>query len=375
MIDRRTFLQTICLSTLALPVQARELARDTVERREALWYRRLDDGRGTVRCQLCPRRCTIPAGETGFCRARKNFSGRLSSLGYNLPCSLNVDPVEKKPFFNFYPGSRSFSLACAGCNLRCKFCQNWEISQISPLQASNRYTTISQLPAMATGQGCRSIAFTYTEPTTYFEYMLDAARAARRAGLLAVYHSNGFINPEPLDQLASHLDGANIDLKGFSESFYADMCAGELAPVLETLKRLKGKGVWLEITNLVIPGYNDSLGTIADMCGWIRRNLGAETPLHFSRFFPLYQLTAVQPTPVKTLEAAREIAMKAGLKYVYVGNVPGHPGNSTYCPTCRKMVIKRAGFSVLARELNGDRCRFCAAKIDGVGLITGGTRI
>jgi len=375
MINRRTFIQTICLSALALRAQALEIALDAAERREALWYQKLDDGKGTVRCQLCPRRCTIGDGATGFCRARKNFSGRLCSLGYNLPCSMNVDPVEKKPFFNFYPKTRSFSLACAGCNLRCKFCQNWEISQIAPLQSSNRFTLASQVPLMAKGQGCRSVAFTYTEPTTFYEYMLDSAKAARGAGLLTVYHSNGFINPEPLAGLCRHLDAANIDLKGFSETFYASVCEAELAPVLDSLKRLKKSGVWLEITNLVIPGHNDNPKMIADMCGWIRQNLGAETPVHFSRFFPLYKMTAVPPTPVKTLEAARQIALQAGLKYPYIGNVPGHPGNSTYCPKCRKMVIKRSGFSVLEMELNGDRCRHCNEKIDGAGLLKGGTRI
>lgn len=375
MIDRRTFLQTLCFSTLALKAQATELIRDAGGRREALWYRPLDDGRGTVRCQLCPRRCILADGATGFCRARKNFSGRLCTLGYNLPCSLNVDPVEKKPFFNFHPKSRSFSIACAGCNLRCKFCQNWEISQISPLQSANRYTPVSQLPLLAKGQGCKSVAFTYTEPTTCFEYMLESAKAVRGAGLLSVYHSNGFINPEPLAQLCKHLDAANIDLKGFSETFYSTVCEAQLAPVLETLQRLKKSGIWLEITNLVIPGHNDSPGMIREMCGWIRQNLGADTPVHFSRFFPLYKMTAIAPTPVRTLESAREIAMNAGLKYAYIGNVPGHPGNSTYCPKCRKMVIRRSGFSVLGMELKGDRCRFCNERIDGAGLINGGTRI
>ncbi len=375
MIDRRTFIQTLCLSALAVRVQARELARDAAGRQEALWYRPLDDGRGTVRCQLCPRRCTLTDGSTGFCRARKNFSGTLCTLGYNLPCSLNVDPVEKKPFFNFHPRSRSFSIACAGCNLRCKFCQNWEISQLSPLQSANRYTPVSRLPILAKGQGCKSVAFTYTEPTTFFEYMLDSARAVRGAGLLSVYHSNGFINPEPLDQLCKFLDAANIDLKGFSEKFYAEVCEAQLAPVLESLKRLKRNGVWLEITNLVIPGHNDSPGMIREMCGWIRQNLGDETPVHFSRFFPLYKMTAIPPTPVRTLEGAREIAMQAGLKYAYIGNVPGHPGNSTYCPKCGKLVIRRSGFSVLAMELKGDRCRYCNERIAGAGLINGGTRI
>ncbi len=375
MISRRTFIKTACISALALNSHAREIVSDLAGRKESSWYQRLDDAKGTVRCGLCPRRCTIPEGTTGFCRARKNFTGKLVSLGYALPCSINVDPVEKKPFFNFHPTSRSFSLACAGCNLRCKFCQNWEISQISPAESRNIFTPSSQLPQMAQSQGCKSIAFTYTEPTTYFEYMLDSAKAARSKGILAVTHSNGFINPEPHAELCRHLDAANIDLKGFSEKFYDSVCEAELAPVLETLRNYRKHGVWLEVTNLVIPGYNDSPGMISEMCGWIRQNLGSQTPVHFSRFFPLYRMTSVQPTPVSTLEMAREIAIKAGLKYPYIGNVPGHPGNSTFCPRCRKIVIKRSGFSVLERHLKGGRCRFCNEKIDGVGLIDGGTKI
>jgi len=372
MISRRTFIKTALLSAIAAKAGAKEVASG---RKEALWYQKVGDNKATVGCALCPRRCLISDGNTGFCRARKNFAGTLVSLGYGLPCSINVDPVEKKPFFNFHPASRSFSLACAGCNLRCKFCQNWEISQISPLESRNYLTPAAQLPLMAQGQGCKSIAFTYTEPTTYFEYMLDAAKAARSKGVLAVTHSNGFINPEPLTQLCQHLDAANIDLKGFTEKFYETVCAAELAPVLETLKNYRKHGVWLEITNLVIPGYNDSPDMIAEMCGWIRQNLGAETPVHFSRFFPLYKLTSVQPTPVKTLEMARDMALKAGLKYPYIGNVPGHAGNNTYCPKCRKIVIKRSGFTVLERHLKAGRCSFCREKIDGVGLIDGGVRI
>lgn len=360
------------LSALAV---RRGAAESLSGRKEALWYRKGTDAKGTAKCELCPRRCTIAVNESGFCRARKNFSGTLVSLGYGLPCSINVDPIEKKPFFNFHPASRSFSLACAGCNLRCKFCQNWEISQISPLESRNYLTPVSQLPAMALGQGCRSVAFTYTEPTTYFEYMLESARAARAKGILAVTHSNGFINPQPLAELCRHLDAANIDLKGFSEKFYESVCEAELAPVLETLKNYRKHGVWLEVTNLVIPGYNDSPGMIREMCGWIRQNLGAETPVHFSRFFPLYKLTSVQPTPVKSLEMAREIALNAGLKYPYVGNVPGHPGNSTYCPKCKKIVIKRSGFTLLEKRLKGGSCAFCSEKIDGVGLIDKGVKI
>lgn len=374
MISRRTFLKTVGGTALALSAGVRELAAAT-GRHEARWYRRHDDGKGTVSCALCPRRCTIPAGGSGFCRGRQNFAGTLVSLGYALPCSLNVDPMEKKPFFNFYPATRSFSLACAGCNLRCKFCQNWEISQISPLESRNYLTPAAQIPVMATAQGCRSVAFTYSEPTTWFEYMLDAAKAARAKGVLAVTHSNGFINPEPQAELCRHLDAANIDLKGFSEKFYASVCEGELAPVLAALKNYRKHGVWLEVTNLIIPGYNDSPAMIAAMCGWVRQNLGAQTPLHFSRFFPLYKMNAVPPTPVKTLEMARETALQAGLYYPYIGNVPGHPGNSTYCPKCRNLIIRRSGFTVVETRLKGDRCTYCNRKLDGVGFMTGGTKI
>jgi len=368
-------MHSICLAALAARAGTLQAAAGVAGQREASWYQRLDDGKGTVQCALCPRRCTIAVNSSGFCRGRKNSAGTLVSLGYSLPCSINVDPIEKKPFFNFHPATRSLSLACAGCNLRCKFCQNWEISQVSPLESRNTLTPAAQVPAMAAAQGSRSVAFTYTEPTTWFEYMLDCAKAARAKGVLAVTHSNGFINPEPHAELCRHLDAANIDLKGFSEQFYDSVCEAELAPVLTTLKNYRKHGVWLEITNLVIPGYNDSPGMIAEMCGWIRQNLGEQTPVHFSRFFPLYKMTAVPPTPVKTLEMAREIAFKAGLKYPYVGNVPGHPGNSTYCPKCKKTVIRRSGFSVLERNLKGDRCSFCSQKIDGIGFMTGGTRI
>ena len=376
MLSRRTFLTSTVLGVLALRAEAKEfLASDGQARREALHYQKLGDGKGTVRCGLCPRRCTIASGNTGFCRARKNLDGTLYSLGYALPCAIHVDPVEKKPFYQFYPKSTSFSLACAGCNLRCKFCQNWEISQLSPLDAQNSFLPAAHVPAMAQLKGSRSVAFTYTEPTTFYEYMLDTARANRAKGLLSVYHSNGYINQEPLLELVKYLDAANIDLKGFSDQFYGSVCEATLGPVLETLKTLRGAGVWLEITNLVIPGYNDDPQMIAGMSRWINENLGADTPLHFSRFFPLYRMTAVPPTPVPTLDRARAIAQKAGLRYVYVGNVPGHSANSTYCPKCLRVVLKRAGFSVVEANIKGGRCGACGEKIAGVGLLAGGTKI
>jgi pyruvate formate lyase activating enzyme len=370
MFSRRAFLKAALISAATFTSASASALQQAVSRREARFYEREADGKG-VRCTLCPRRCALRPGETGFCRSRLNDGGTLYALSYALPCAIHIDPVEKKPFFNFYPKSRSFSVACAGCNLRCAFCQNWEISQISPLASRATFTPAEQLATLALGQGCKSLAFTYTEPTTFYEYMLDAARAARAKGVLPVYHSNGFINPEPLAELSRSLSGANIDLKGFSDRFYREICSAWLDPVLATLQQLKKAGVWLEITNLVIPGHNDEPQMITDMCRWIRTNLGAETPVHFSRFFPLYRLTAVPPTPVATLERARNIALKEGLLYAYIGNMPGHAGNSTYCPKCRQQVIRRAGFSVLEMKLSAGRCGFCKAKIHGVGLMEG----
>jgi len=369
MLSRRTFLAATIAGTLALRREARAvLAGGAGQSQEARHYRHLADSPGTVRCALCPRRCTLAPGSTGFCRARQNRNGTLYSLGYALPCAIHVDPIEKKPFYQFHPGTTSFSLACAGCNLRCKFCQNWEISQRSPLDTRNTLLLPRHIPAAAQLKGSRSVAFTYTEATTFFEYMLDTATANRQQGVLSVYHSNGYINPEPLAELTPYLDAANIDLKGFSDRFYAEVCEATLAPVLATLKQLRAAGVWLEITNLVIPGYNDDPGTISAMSRWVREQLGADTPLHFSRFFPLYKMTAVPPTPVATLERARSLAKQAGLRYVYIGNVPGHEGNNTYCPRCHRPVIKRSGFSVLELKLKGGVCAACGGKIAGIGL-------
>ena len=331
--------------------------------RKALYYKKL--GNGSVACLLCPRGCIISSGSTGFCRARQNLKGTLYALGYASPCAIHTDPIEKKPFFNFLPRSRSYSIACAGCNLRCKYCQNWDISQSSPLDTIN-YAVPPEGVARAAGrEGCRTIAYTYTEPTNFYEYMLDTAKAAHEAGILNIYHSNGFINQGPLKELIPFLDAANIDLKGFTTAFYRNVCEGELETVLETLKTLKQAGVWVEITNLVIPGINDDQGVIGKMAEWIRGNLGPETPLHFSRFFPLYKMIHISPTPVETLERARGAACRAGLMYVYIGNVPGHSGENTYCPKCEGLMVKRSGYSVLEMHIKGGRCPACGTHIHG----------
>jgi pyruvate formate lyase activating enzyme len=319
-----------------------------------------------IQCQLCPRQCRVADGQRGFCRVRENRQGKYYSLVYGNPCAVHVDPIEKKPFYHLLPASTSFSIATAGCNFRCKFCQNWEISQTTPDETYNLEFPPEKVVASAKRAGSRTIAYTYVEPTIFFEYMVDTARLAKKEGILNVYHSNGFINPGPLKELCQVLDAANIDLKGFTEEYYSGMSEGRLAPVLQTLKTLRNEGVHLEITNLVVPTQNDGADTVRQMCAWIKRELGADTPLHFSRFYPLYKLRNLPPTPVSTLEKDRQIAMEAGLEYVYIGNVPGHEGERTYCPRCKKLLIFRQGYSIGEVNVLKGKCKFCGKPIAGI---------
>jgi len=319
-----------------------------------------------IQCQLCPRECLVANRERGFCGVRENRDGKYYSLVYANPCAVHVDPIEKKPFYHLLPTSTSFSIATAGCNFRCKFCQNWEISQTTPDETYNLELPPEKVVALAKKAGSRSIAYTYVEPTIFFEYMTDTASLARKEGILNVYHSNGFINPGPLKELCRVLDAANIDLKGFTEEYYSNMSQGHLAPVLQTLKTLKNEGVHLEITNLMIPTKNDDVDTVRKMCAWIKSELGADTPVHFSRFYPLYKLRNLPPTPVSTLEKSRKIAMDLGLEYVYIGNVPGHEGERTFCPRCKKLLIVRQGYSVGEVHLNKGKCKFCGKPISGI---------
>ncbi len=335
-----------------------------VSPRVARYWERLDEG--WIRCKLCPRECVVPDGGRGYCEVRENRGGTYYTLTYGNPCAVHIDPIEKKPFFHYLPGTTAFSIATAGCNLDCKFCQNWQISQARPEELVNYRLTPEDVVELARESGTKSIAYTYSEPTIFYEYMLDCARLAHEKGLRNVYHSNGFINEEPLRELSKYLDAANIDLKGFTEDYYATMSSGSLAPVLRTLKVLKEEGVHLEITTLVIPGQNDDPATIGAMCEWIVGNLGPDVPLHFSRFHPQHKLQNVPPTPVETLEMARNIALEKGLKYVYIGNVPGHPANSTYCPVCGAEIIHRVGYSVEMRGLVDGACSACGAAIPGV---------
>lgn len=332
--------------------------------KEALFYEKLD--KGVVQCHICPRNCVIPPGRRGFCRVRENREGKLYALSYGKPVAIHIDPIEKKPLFHFLPSTTAFSIATAGCNLRCKFCQNWEISQKATEEAEYTYLEPEELAKKAKESGAPTIAYTYTEPTVYYEYMLESAKAAREHGLKNIMHSAGYINEEPLRKLAKYLDGANIDLKGFDDNYYVKMCEGTLAPVLRALKVLKEEGVHLEITNLLLSGYNDDSDTLIKMCLWIKENLGAEVPLHFSRAFPLYKLTSINPTPVESLRRARQIALDCGLKYVYIGNLAGNPAENTYCPRCKKMLIERRGYFVSENDIIEGKCKFCGERIDGI---------
>ena len=331
---------------------------------EALYYQKLD--KKNVQCRLCPRNCLIPPGRRGFCQARENRDGTLYAMSFGKLVAVHIDPIEKKPLFHFLPGERVFSIAAAGCNLRCKFCQNWEISQKSPEEVSYEYIEPQELVRRAQAAGCRVIAYTYTEPVVFYEYMLATAKLAKAAGIKNVMHSAGYVNEEPLRELARYIDAANIDLKGFSDDYYARMAEGSLAPVLASLQVLKQAGVHLEVTNLLVPGQNDDEGVLIKMSLWIKEKLGADTPLHFARFWPLYKLIALEPTPVESLEKARKIAMDCGLQYVYIGNIPGHAAENTYCPKCKKIIVKRSGYTVLENDIIDGKCKFCGEKIYGV---------
>jgi pyruvate formate lyase activating enzyme len=332
--------------------------------KEASFYQKLENK--TVQCLLCPRRCIIPDKKRGFCGVRENRAGTLYSLVYAKPCAIHIDPIEKKPLFHFLPSTAAFSIATAGCNLRCKFCQNWQISQAKPEEVEYVYLEPQDLVKRAKESGAPTIAYTYTEPTIFYEYMFDIAKIARKDGLKNIMHSAGHINEEPLRQLCKYLDAANIDLKGFSEKYYNEMSLGNLDSVLKTLKILREEGVWVEITNLILPGYNDDDSTLIKMCLWIKENLGEDTPLHFSRFWPMYKLTALNPTPLETLEKARKIALDCGLRYVYIGNIPGHEAENTHCPRCKKVIIKRTGYTILEINIENGQCKFCGQKIAGI---------
>ncbi|MBW1695786.1 MAG: AmmeMemoRadiSam system radical SAM enzyme [Deltaproteobacteria bacterium] len=323
-------------------------------------------GNQIIRCDLCPRECEVAPGDRGYCEVRENMGGKYYSLVYGNPCAVHIDPIEKKPFYHVLPSSRSFSLATAGCNFDCKFCQNWEISQARPDDTYNYQLSPEQVVASALQYRCESIASTYVEPTIFAEYMIDIGRLIKQQPLLKVMHSNGFINEKPLDDLCEVLDAACIDLKGFTEEYYESITEGSLEPVLNTIKRLVAKGIHTELVTLLVPGKNDDMELIRAMCQWVRKELGEDVPIHFTRFYPRYKLKSIPPTPVSTLEKACSVALEEGLNYAYIGNVADHPAGHTYCPHCKKMLIRRIGYRVKVLELNNGKCKNCGRPIAGI---------
>jgi len=346
--------------------------------KEALHYRKLDDGK--VQCRLCNHFCVIPDSNWGRCRVRWNSNGKLYSLNYGKVVAQAVDPIEKKPLSHFLPGSLSYSIATVGCNFACKFCQNWNISQamgginvndVSGMENIARYIqgeerTAKDIVEEAKKTGCRSIAYTYTEPTIFFEFAKDVANLGRSENLKNVFVTNGFMSPEAIDDIKGWVDAANIDIKSFSDEFYQKLCKGRLEPVLETAKAMVEAGIWVEITTLVIPEQNDSTEELKGIANFISEELGSYVPWHISAFHPDYKMNSTKWTPVKTLEHAKKIGEDAGLEYIYIGNTRAPDSENTKCPQCKAVVIKRNGYLVYENRLIDGRCPECGAEIKGV---------
>lgn len=335
-------------------------------KKEAMFWKVLSKEEKTVQCQLCPHFCVLKPNEIGNCKVRKNLDGKLISLVYSRPCSLALDPIEKKPLYHFLPGQMALSIATPGCNLHCKHCQNWEISQQSPDKVRSLEVKPEELIKEAKKHKTKVISYTYTEPTIFYEYMLDTCKLAKEKKIKNTTVTNGFINKEPLIELCKYIDGSNIDVKSMDDEFYQRVCGGRVEPVLEAIKMMKEKGVWIEITNLLIPGLNDSTEQIEKLVDWVKKNLGKDVPLHFTAFYPTYELLNLPGTSLGTLRKARKIALGKGLHYVYTGNLPDDEGNNTYCPKCKEIVIKRRLFSVIENNLKKGKCPNCNTKIPGI---------
>ena len=321
----------------------------------------------TVQCELCPKMCLIEPGQSGECRVRINIDGVLRTVVYGFPCSVNpYDPVEKKPLFHFLPGTRILSVATVGCNLHCLNCQNWEISQKNPEESTAAFLPPERLVQLAKRNRSLSIAYTYSEPIIFYEYTYDTAKLARKEGIRNVLVTAGYINPQPWKELLEYIDAANIDLKFISDDLYRRICSGTLKPVQNALVLAKASGTLVEVTNLIIPTLNDKPEQIRELARWLKANLGRETPLHFSGFYPRYKMQHLPPTSLKTLEMARELAISEGLDYVYIGNVRSKEGENTYCPGCKNLLIKRKGYIILQNRLKEGCCPDCSQEIYGV---------
>ncbi|KAF5086515.1 Radical SAM superfamily protein [anaerobic digester metagenome] len=330
-------------------------------KKEAILYEKIGK---SLNCKVCQRRCIISDGKKGFCNMRRNEEGKLYSLNYAAASSVSVDPIEKKPLFHFYPGSTSLSLGTLGCNFRCKHCQNWTISQADLGTVPTQEIFPEEAVRLAKEYGCGSISWTYNEPTMWFEYTLDSAKLAQKENIKTVYVTNGYMTEEALDLLSPYLDAANVDLKGMSDHFYHELCDARLQPVLETIKSMHELGIHLEVTNLMIPSYNDSDDDVKALVNFMVEEVGVEVPLHFTRFFPYYKLDHLPPTEIATLEKAHKMAKDAGMRYVYVGNVPFTDGENTYCPECGELIIERDGFEVVSDKVKNGKCSKCGAGID-----------
>lgn len=333
--------------------------------REALLYEKLDDKR--VHCNLCAHRCTIKPDRRGICGVRENKDGILYSLVYGTLIAKNIDPIEKKPFFHVYPGSLSYSIAAVGCNFSCEFCQNHEISQMprSTLMIAGKDVAPEEIVARAKKSGSKTIAYTYTEPTIYFEMALETSKIACENGLNNVFVTNGFMTAEAIDTIAPFLAAANVDLKSFRDEFYKKQCGARLKPVLESLKKMKEKGIWVEITTLLIPTLNDSDDELKDIAQFIA-SLGKETPWHISRFHPQFKMQSLPVTPLSSLHRAVEVGKQSGLKYVYSGNVPGDEGENTNCFHCGNRLIERHGLRIININLTGNKCSNCGTVLEGI---------
>lgn len=331
---------------------------------EASFYSKLENK--IIKCGICPQECEVKLNERGFCGVRENRGGKYYLIVHSRPCSINVDPIEKKPLFHYLPGEKAFSIATAGCNIACKFCQNWEISQYRPEQVPYVKATPKEIARMAKEKGCGTIAYTYSEPVVFFEYMRDTSLEGNKLGVKSVVITNAFINEKPLLELTKIVGAIKVDFKAFNDDFYRNICKGELKPVLKSMELIKKKGVHLEIVHLTIPTLNDSEREIKEMAKWIKENLGAFVPVHFTRFHPTYKLKNLPPTPASTLIRSREIAMAEGLKYVYTGNLPGNEGENTYCHKCGKLLIKRLGFYIKENKIQNGKCPYCNETIPGV---------
>jgi pyruvate formate lyase activating enzyme len=335
---------------------------------EALFYQKAKNGTSQVQCFLCQHHCRIKEGKRGFCKVRENQRGTLYSLNYGRLISENIDPIEKKPIFHLLPGSRSYSIATVGCNFRCKHCQNYEISQFPRFHEGAIPGTLrspAEVVEAAQHAGCASISYTYVEPTIFYEFALESSRLAQSRGLRNIFVSNGYTGPEAMRELAPSLDANNIDLKAFTDKFYKEVCQARLQPVLDTITLTHSLGIWLEVTTLVIPGWNDSEPELRDIARFIK-GISPDIPWHVSRFWPTYEMTDRPPTPRSTLIRAREIGLEEGLRYVYMGNLPEKGGENTLCPVCGALVIERTGFSVSRLLLRGNTCGNCQTPIPGV---------